>query len=334
MLFVEDYEKENGASEVENDAVKTVAESVGYSNDADKEVSETVAEVEEAVGSISEEAEAEVKVAEEASDISKAMEVVDVPETAEPKSEFPAVEEKKTGKKKNKWLLIIISACVLVVGIAAYFIFFSGSVESKAKRMMNSGDYIGAKEILMAADPADYSRKTLVDCNIGLIKSAIEEKGTHGSNGKRIYTVLSDDIKVFFELTKDDELVLGQEMGLSAGSSAYVGSTDILNMYIDGSPEVFFERESSIEIYLYGRSVKSEDSGNGTVDLSNRNTVKVESLSSKMDSTVTGTSSLSSKEDFQKTTSTQVNRAVGAVNAILKQVGLDDITIKDLFSEE
>lgn len=313
MLLTENYEKENESTEVVEEATG-IAEEVAEKADEAAEAVEAVEAAPEAA------AEAVVTAAE-------------TPETAA-EDKAPAAEEKTPAKKKKWWLLIILIVCVLAAGAAAYFIFFSGSVESKAKRMMSSGDYAGAKEILVAADPADYSRKTLVDCNIGLIKSAIEEKGTHSSNGKRIYT-MSDGATSFFELTKDDELILGWEYGLSGGESAYIGAKIFLNMYIDGSAKVFFESEVTIEMSIYGRTAVSNDTANGTVDLSKSSSkVNVENYQNKTDSSYSGMSTTGTKEDFQKSTDERASKAIANIKTVLKQVGLEDITIKDLFVED
>ena len=307
MLLTENYEKENESTEV-------VEEATGIA----EEVAEKADEAAEAVEAV------------EAAPEAAAEAVVTAAETPEAAAEdkAPAAEEKTPAKKKKWWLLIILIVCVLAAGAAAYFLFFTGSVESKALKKMDAGEYSEAKEILLAADPADYSRKTLVDCNIGLIKSAIEEKGTHGKEGKRVYT-MNDDITLYFEVNKDGELVLGQEYDTMI-------STDDLKIYLDGSRYAFFERESAIEMSIYGRSIKTVDTGNGTVDLSKSSgRVTVDSFNSTGYSSYTGTTtSIGDKDSFRTTTEAQVTRTIGAVNTLIKQLGLSDITIKDLFVED
>ncbi|MBQ9557638.1 MAG: hypothetical protein IJU94_03435 [Clostridia bacterium] len=227
--------------------------------------------------------------------------------------------------KKKLLKILIPAACIVIAAVVLVLILVSASAESKALKLMDEGDYAGAKAVLVAADPEDYSRETLAQCNIGLIKDAINKNGTHGKEGKRIYTIVSENT-IYFEVNKNDELILGQEF-------ENMLCVDDLKMYIDGSQNVFFERESLIEASLYGRTVKAVDEGNGTVDLSkSSNWVTVDSFNSKMDSTYTGTTTtLGDKNDFTTTTDAQVARTLGAVNALVKQMGLDDITIDTLY---
>ena len=80
--------------------------------------------------------------------------------------------------------------------------------------------YQEAKELLLKMSEDSFDQDLFVQCNIGIMRNYINENGSKGDTGKRVYVKSGDGI-VYLEDYDGDTLVLGYTMENSIGGNNF-----------------------------------------------------------------------------------------------------------------
>lgn len=136
--------------------------------------------------------------------------------------------------------------------------------ECYIQSLLDIGKIQEAKDYLNNLEAEKNAAEEIAKCYVLILAKLVEEEGVRGESGKRVYKTLSDGTVVYIEASDDNEIVFGQEMSNAVGGNS-------LKLFIDGSPNPYFEASLSISFSLLGHQIDNTASGFGTIDISNKN---------------------------------------------------------------